>query len=96
MPFTPGGTIFGKVVLAVEQTLHIEGNTLSPATRLVDDLLLGRFDRIRLAMHLEETFDLEIPDDAIECFATVGDIALYLSRWSLGTPDVSAQSWLRA
>jgi acyl carrier protein len=96
MRFPSSDPIFDKVVMAVEQTLYLEGQTLSPETRLADDLSLGRFGRIRLAMYLEESFELEISDDAIECFDTVGDIALYMSRWSLGSADISAQAWLRA
>ena len=96
MRFPSSDPIFDKVVMAVEQTLYLEGQTLSPETRLADDLSLGRFGRIRLAMYLEESFELEISDDAIECFDTVDDIALYMSRWSLGSADISAQAWLRA
>ncbi len=91
-----GDAIFDKVVLSIEQTLYVEGQSLSPSTRLVDDLSLGRFGRIRLAMYLEETFDLEISDQAIERFDTVGDIALYMNRWSLESADQPAQPWLRA
>jgi acyl carrier protein len=96
MQISSGDAIFNKVVSAVEQTVYTEGRSLSPATRLVDDLSLGRFGRIRLAMYLEETFDLEISDHAIECFDTVGDIALYMSRWSLESADLPAHPWLRA
>jgi acyl carrier protein len=96
MQVTSIDAVFGKVAMVVQQTLYLEGRALSPATRLVDDLMLGRFGRIRLAMYLEETFEVEISDEAIECFDTVGDIAHYMSRWSLGSADVSSQAWLKA
>jgi acyl carrier protein len=72
--------VFNKVVLAVEQTVHITNHGLTPATRLADDLGVGRFGRIRLAVYLEETFDIEITDEAIDQFATVADIVKYVSR----------------
>lgn len=96
MQSTSGDVIFKKVVLAVEQTLYIEGHALSTTTRLVDDLQLGRFGRVRLALYLEETFDVEISDDAVDCFETVGDIALYMSRWSLETAEPTMHSWMSA
>lgn len=81
--------VFEKVALAVEQTVYIEGNSLTPASRLVDDLRLGRFGRIRLALYLEETFDVELPDEAVEHFRTVDDIVRYMSRWYLENSDAS-------
>jgi acyl carrier protein len=82
-----GNAVFEKVILAVEQTVYIEGTNLSPASRLSDDLRLGRFGRIRLALYLEETFDVEVPDDEMDRFDTVGDIVRYMNRWSLENAD---------
>jgi acyl carrier protein len=76
-----GSAVFEKVVLAVEQTVYVERRDLTPTSRLVDDLRLGRFGRIKLALYLEETFDMEITDEAVDQFITVGDIVRYMSRW---------------
>ena len=73
--------IFDKVAFAAVQTIHIEGQGLTPATRLAGDLELGRFGRMKLAIYLEESSDVELPDEAIDRFGTVGDIARYMSRW---------------
>jgi acyl carrier protein len=91
MQYSPGNAVFEKVVLAVEQTVYTTGTSLSPASRLADDLRLGRFGRIRLALYLEETFDFEIPDEAVDRFDTVGDIVRYVSRWCLDDTDLPAQ-----
>ena len=91
MPPASSDAVFDKVIIAVEQTLYVEGRSLSAETRLVDDLRLGKFGRIRLAIYLEETFDVEISDDAVECFDTVGDIARYMSRWTVGSADLGAR-----
>jgi acyl carrier protein len=74
--------IFEKVVQAVEQIVHIERSRLTLGSRLADDLRLGWFGRIRLVLCLEEMFDAEVPDEALEQFDTVGDIVRYMSRWS--------------
>jgi acyl carrier protein len=79
--------VFDKVVMAVEQTVFVEGESVTPTSRLVDDLKLGRFARLKLALYLEETFDVEISDEAVAHFDTVGDIVRYMSRWSLASLD---------
>jgi acyl carrier protein len=89
MQYGPGNAIFEKVVLAVEQTVYTIGTSLSPASRLADDLRLGRFGRIRLALYLEETFDVEISDEAVDRFDTVGDIVRYVDRWCLDGTDLA-------
>jgi acyl carrier protein len=96
MRFTSADSNLDKVVLAVEQTIYLDGRTVCSSTRLNDDLQLRRFDRIRLVMYLEETFDVELADDAVERFNTVGDIADYMNRRSLGNTDASSFTWLRA
>ena len=80
--------VFEKVVLAVEQTVYTGDEGVTPTSRLVDDLRLGRFARLKLALYLEETFEVEIPDDAVAHFDTVGDIVRYMSRWSLESLDL--------
>jgi acyl carrier protein len=47
---------------------------VSPATHLFDDLNADSLDVIELAMELEERFDIELPDSALEGGGhTVGD-----------------------
>lgn len=91
MQYGPGHAVFEKVVLAVEQTIYTTGTSLSPASRLADDLRLGRFGRIRLALYLEETFEVEIPDEDVDRFDTVGDIVRYVSRWCADGTDFPAR-----
>lgn len=96
MQFTSADVDFDKVVSAIEETVYLGGRIVCSSTRLNHDLQLRPFDRIRLAMYLEETFDVEIPDDDVQRFDTVGDIANYIGRWTLGGTGVSAYTWLRA
>jgi acyl carrier protein len=79
----PGNAVFDKVAMAVEQTVDVEASSLSPAHRLADDLRLGKFGRIRLALYLEETFDVELDDDDVARFRTVGDIVRHMNRWTV-------------
>jgi acyl carrier protein len=89
---TSTNDVFDKVLQAVEQTVYIDGHTLTPATRITKDLKIGRFGRLKLALYLEETFDVELPDEAVERFETVGDIAQYVGRWSHETANVTLRT----
>ena len=73
-------SVFNKVVLAIVQALHVETPGLSHSTRLVDDLALTRLGRMKLAMSLEDIFDVELEDVVIERFVDLGDVVSYLSH----------------
>lgn len=70
---------FPTVVRALEQTVMIDRQAVSPSTRF-EDLGIGRFSRLRLAIYLEEALCIDIPDEDIAFFETVGDIVDYLDR----------------
>ncbi len=72
--------VAGKVAQVLGATTHVEASTISASTRLADDLALSRFGRLKLAILLEDLFDLELPDDDLAGFATVADIVRYISR----------------
>ena len=71
--------VFDKVVLAIGKTLRVDPSGLSRSTRLVDDLSLGGFARLKLALCLEDLFDMELQNDTVERFQTLGDIVSYFS-----------------
>lgn len=82
-------SVLGQVVLAVEQTTYVGELRITSTTRLIDDLGFGRFDFLKLALYLEELFlnedcDLELPDEALLRFVTIGDIVKYLTRRYFG------------
>jgi len=83
-------SVFVKVTLAIEQITRVEISGLSQATRLVDDLAISRFGRLKLAVCLEELFDIELQNNAVEQFDTIGDIVTYLSYRYFRDIDPSA------
>ena len=46
----------------------------------VDDLGADSLDIVELVMSMEESFDLEIPDDDAEKMQTIGDAVSYLKE----------------
>lgn len=71
--------VFDRVVLAIGKTLRAKPPALSRSTRLVDDLSLSGFSRLKLAVCLEDLFDMELQNDTVERFQTLDDIVSYFS-----------------
>ncbi|MGB0449923.1 MAG: phosphopantetheine-binding protein [Porticoccaceae bacterium] len=50
------------------------------ASMLLDDLKVDSLEKLSLAMDFEDQFSIEITDEEIEGFLTVGDFITYLER----------------
>ncbi len=70
---------FPKIFAAVENTTFVDDGELTYSMRIADDLGRGKFGRFRLAMSLEDEFEVEFSNDEIRQFVTLGDIARLLS-----------------
>ncbi len=55
------------------------GDVISDAN-ILDDLGADSLDVVELVMAIEETFDLEIPDEEVEALRTIGDVEKYVSQ----------------
>ena len=53
---------------------------LVPETSFIDDLGAGSLDLVELVMAMEDTFDVEIPDDDAAKLQTIGDAISYLKQ----------------
>ena len=47
---------------------------------IVKDLNLNSLDLVNLVVTIEDTFDIEINDDAIKNFKVVGDVVSYIEQ----------------
>ncbi len=65
--------------LIVEQ-LGVSKEEAIPKASFIDDLVADSLDIVELVMTLEETFDIEIPDDEAEKMQTIGDAIGYLKE----------------
>lgn len=62
------------------EDLDIDEKRISPDAELIGDLEINSIDLADLVMKCEETFDIEIPEDKLTKFVTVGDVADYLEE----------------
>ena len=72
--------IFEKVKGILAEQLDIDEDSITAESSIVEDLGADSLDIVDLVMSLEDEFDTEIPDEAIEGIKTVGDIVHYIEE----------------
>jgi acyl carrier protein len=65
--------------IVVEQ-LGVEPADVTANASILDDLGADSLDVVELVMALEEAFDIEVPDEAVERIRTIGDMERYVSE----------------
>lgn len=69
---------FEKVREIVAEQLSVDAAEVKAESNFQNDLGADSLDTVELVMALEEAFDIEIPDEAAEKIATVGDAVTYI------------------
>lgn len=72
-------TIAQRVHKVFDRTVTVEGG-LTDDLRLDDDLGYDSLGVMEVVVDLEEEFDIEIADDAMEAWRTVGDVIKTVQR----------------
>lgn len=70
--------VFEKVKGIVADQLDVEEEKVVAEANITEDLGADSLDVVDLVMSIEEEFDIEIPDEAVEGIKTVGDIVKYI------------------
>nr|YP_002049116.1 acyl carrier protein [Paulinella chromatophora]ACB42906.1 acyl carrier protein [Paulinella chromatophora] len=70
--------IHERVRSIVADQLSVDANEIKIDSNFQTDLGADSLDTVELVMALEEAFDIEIPDEAAEGIATVGDAIAYI------------------
>jgi acyl carrier protein len=68
-------TVEAKIKQIIVEQLQVDEKNVIPTAKLQGDLGADSLDIVELAMQMEETFDLQIPDEEVCKWKTVGDIA---------------------
>ncbi|MBR3991784.1 MAG: acyl carrier protein [Clostridia bacterium] len=72
--------MFEKVKDLLVEELSINGDEITEDSELVGDLGINSLELADLVLLCEEKFGIEIDEDSIHKFLTVGDIVDYLSE----------------
>ncbi len=72
--------VFEKIKAIIVDQLDVDEDKVKMEASITDDLGADSLDAVDLVMSLEEEFDIEIPDDQVENFKTVGDIVKFIEE----------------
>ena len=72
--------VFDKIKDIIVEQLDVEYDAVTMEASITDDLGADSLDVVDLVMSIEESFDVEIPDEEVENIKTVGDIVKYIEN----------------
>ena len=72
--------VFDKIKDIIVEQLDVEEDAVTMEASITDDLGADSLDVVHLVMSIEESFDVEIPDEEVENIKTVGDIVKYIEN----------------
>lgn len=72
--------VFDKIKDIIVEQLDVEEDAVTMETSIAEDLGADSLDVVDLVMSIEESFDVEIPDEEVENIKTVGDIVKYIEN----------------
>ena len=70
--------MFERIQAIVADKLSIDEGNVTMDASFIDDLNADSLDIVELIMALEDELDMEIPDEDVENFKTVGDVVNYV------------------
>ena len=68
-------SMYDRIKDVLVSKLQLNENEITPDSELVNDLGINSLELADLVMECEEEFDIEIDDNSIRGFVTVGDVA---------------------
>lgn len=72
--------VFEKVRDIICQQLDVEENDVTMESSLMEDLDADSLDLVDMVMTIEDEFDVEVPEAAVEDIKTVGDIVSFIEN----------------
>ena len=72
--------VIDKIKDIIVEQLDVEEDAVTMEASITEDLGADSLDVVDLVMSIEESFDVEIPDEEVENIKTVGDIVKYIEN----------------
>ncbi|ENZ01759.1 acyl carrier protein [Clostridium thermobutyricum] len=70
--------MFEKIQEIIAEKLSVSAEEVTLESSFIDDLNADSLDIVELIMALEDELEMEIPDEDVEGFKTVGDVVNYV------------------
>jgi len=74
-----GDNLEVRIRSIVAEHLGCDMGEVTPEASILDDLGADSLDVVELVMAIEEAFDIEVPDEAVERLRTISDMERYVS-----------------
>ena len=72
--------VFERIREIICDQLDLEEDKVTMDSDIMEDFEADSLDVVDLVMSFEDEFGLEVPDDQIENFRTVGDVVRYIEE----------------
>ena len=72
--------VFERIREIICDQLDLEEDNVTMDSDIMEDFEADSLDVVDLVMSIEDEFGLEVPDDQIENFRTVGDVVRYIEE----------------
>ena len=72
--------VFDQVRDMIASQLQVDAATITPESRLVEDLKADSANVMVMILELETIFNIEVEDEVILNLKTVGDVAKYIEQ----------------
>ena len=72
--------VFERIREIICDQLDLEEDKVTMDSDIMEDFEADSLDVVALVMSIEDEFGLEVPDDQIENFRTVGDVVRYIEE----------------
>lgn len=72
--------VFVRIREIICDQLDLEEDKVTMDSDIMEDFEADSLDVVDLVMSIEDEFGLEVPDDQIENFRTVGDVVRYIEE----------------
>jgi len=73
-----GNDLSGRIQSIIADQLGVELTEVTKDASILDDLGADSLDVVELVMTLEDAFDIEVPDEAVEEMRTIGDVQRFV------------------
>ncbi len=70
--------VFEKLKKIISEQLEVDQSIITESAAITGELGADSLDLIDLAMSIEDEFDIELSDEALEKIKTVGDLVEYI------------------
>jgi acyl carrier protein len=72
--------VFEKLRDIICEQLEVEAENVTMESNIMDDFDADSLDLVDIVMSVEDEFEVEVPEDAVEKMKTVGDVVKFIEE----------------